>query len=123
MPLQLFTGTTGPDVLFPGLGMSALDLQELSKCLLEQALPLKRATPAHQKKSAILGVPLPTAPASMKAPYFSFSLVSTLSVTQWSTPTGPTELDLSHLLNATSKFPFRNVPYSNDCPFIYLSHS
>lgn len=44
VPLQLFTGTPGPDVLFPGLGMSALDLQELSKCLLGQALPIKQNT-------------------------------------------------------------------------------
>lgn len=92
VPLQLFIGTTGPDVLFPGLGMSALDLQALSKRLLGQALPLKKAIPEHRKNSAILGVPLPTAPASMTAPYFSFSLFSIVSVTQWSTPTGPTGL-------------------------------
>lgn len=68
VPLQLFTGTTGPDVLFPGLGMSALDLQALSKRLLGQVLPIKPATPEHRKKRYILGVPLPTAPALTAAP-------------------------------------------------------
>lgn len=68
VPLQLFTGTTGPDVLFPGLVMSALDLQALSKRLLGQVLPIRQATPEHRKKHAILGVPLPTAPALMAAP-------------------------------------------------------
>lgn len=68
VPLQLFTGTTGLDVLFPGLGMSALDLQALSKRLLGQVLPIKQATPEHRKKRAILGVPLPTVHALMVAP-------------------------------------------------------
>lgn len=43
VPLQLLTGTSGPDVLLPGLVMSVLDLQPLSK-----HLHTPKVGPTHQ---------------------------------------------------------------------------